>query len=201
MVVYDFNTKMFPYEYLIVGIICLVLLALALLMLICTIGLIKKKSETSKSGIIFSIIGFLVTSMILLFAGNYEIDGLNSLSVMKSSMNNGNYEVVEGEIEHCEIVGSGGYFFKAPPTNYSFSVNGKQFFTDNGQRKGKCFVTSEQEKYLKVGTRVRIKYVYYNSISMLGGDDRGDYVNNGEEVDEIYPNDNHNEILYLEVLG
>ena len=119
---------------------------------------------------------------------------------MQNSIDTGDYEVIEGEIENCESIYNRPSIFYDPPTDYCFSVNGKLFFTDEGNNKGKCYFTPEQEKYIKNGTRVKIKYVYYESITVLGGEDKGDYVDNGDYADDIAPNDSHNEILYLEIL-
>ncbi|MGN0115085.1 MAG: hypothetical protein ACI396_07130 [Acutalibacteraceae bacterium] len=119
---------------------------------------------------------------------------------MKNSIDNGTYEIIEGKIEHCESIYIRPSIFYDPPTDYYFSVNGKLFFTDEGNTKGKCYFTPEQEKYIKNGTKVRIKYVYYKSTSVFDGEDLGEYVDNGEEAVLVSSSDNRNEILYFEIL-
>lgn len=200
MVIYDFSTKSFPWEYVLFGIICLLLLALVIFMLILTIISLQNRKELEASSIAFYVCGFLVASLVLFFASDYTFNQINSLRVMQNSIKSGNYRVIEGEIENCESLGTGGYFFSKTTTDYSFSVNGKWFYTDNGKRKGKCYFSPDQEKYLKTGTKIKIKYLYYESVSVLGGEDKGDYLDNGEYADEIAPNDSHNEILYLKIL-
>lgn len=200
MVIYDFDTKSFPWEYVLFGIICLILAAIAIFMLLFSIITPRNQNKLLPSKVALSICGFLIASAILFFISDYTFNQINSLRVMQNSIKSGNYRVIEGEIENYESLGTGSYFFSKPPTDYSFSVNGKWFYTDNGNNKGKCYFTPEQEKYLKVGAKIKIKYVYYESISVLGGEDKGDYVDNGDYADDIAPNDSHNEILYLEIL-